>query len=237
MPLAAVEWTKEGRGENEFDESDPLHGEYCLFAGAHWNRWFWRMRQCCMPLYPEYPVLTSRLSLRPLTDQDADSLAARYSLPEVHRYIPIGPLTVEEVRVRLQSGPWSRSTLESEGEILTLGVEITSTGALIGDVMLFWTSTTHGSGEIGWVIHPDFGGHGFGTESVRALLRLAFDELGLHRVVARIDARNTRSLHLAERLGMRQEAHQIQNRWSDGRWTDEVDFAMLAGEWGGQVDS
>jgi RimJ/RimL family protein N-acetyltransferase len=137
---------------------------------------------------------------------------------------------------RLRSGPWSRSSLEKEGDVLGLGVELASTGELIGDVMLMWTSTRHESGDLGWVIHPAYGGQGFGTESGRALLHLAFDGLDLHRVVARIDARNTRSVRLAQRLGMREEAHLIQNRWADDEWTDEVDFAMLADEWVDRAD-
>jgi RimJ/RimL family protein N-acetyltransferase len=189
-----------------------------------------------MPLRPDYPVLTPRLHLRPLSDQDADALVSCYSLPEVHRYIPIGPLSVQQVMTRLRSGPWSRSSLEKEGDVLGLGVELASTGELIGDVMLMWTSTRHESGDLGWVIHPAYGGQGFGTESGRALLHLAFDGLDLHRVVARIDARNTRSVRLAQRLGMREEAHLIQNRWADDEWTDEVDFAMLADEWVDRAD-
>jgi RimJ/RimL family protein N-acetyltransferase len=159
-----------------------------------------------------------------------------YALPAVHRYIPIGPLSLEQVRTRLRTGPWSRASLEHEGEILGLGVEIASTGELIGDVMLMWTSAVHRSGELGWVIHPDHARLGFGTESGRALMQLAFAGLDLHRVVARIDARNVHSIRLAERLGMRQEAHLIENRWSGGAWTSEVDFALLAEEWSDQVD-
>lgn len=193
------------------------------------------MRQCCTSLHPNYPVLTSRLRLRPFTGHDDDFLMSCYSLPEVHRYIPIGPLTLEEVRARLRSGPWSRSTLENEGQVLGLAVEMRSTSELVGDVMLMWTSTSHGSGQIGWVIHPAFGGQGLGTEAAHAVLELAFDGLGLHRVVARIDARNTRSIHLAERLGMRREARLVESTWSDDGWTDELDFAMLAEEWANQV--
>jgi RimJ/RimL family protein N-acetyltransferase len=196
-----------------------------------------RMRQWCMSLYPDYPVLTARLRLRPLTDGDAGVLVSCYALHEVHRYIPIGPLSVEEVDDRLRRGPWSRSTLEHEGEVLGLGVELASTGELIGDVLLIWTSKRQGSGEIGWVIHPAYTGQGFGTESTRAILKLAFEGLGLHRVIARIDARNARSLRLADRLGMRREAHLIRNRWTADGWTDEVDFAMLSEEWTSQADS
>jgi RimJ/RimL family protein N-acetyltransferase len=63
------------------------------------------------------------------------------------------------------------------------------------------------------------------------VLALAFDGLGLHRVTARIDARNGPSAALARRLGMRQEAHLVENEWFKGEWTDELDFAILEREW------
>ncbi len=53
----------------------------------------------------------------------------------------------------------------------------------------------------------------------------------MHRVTARIDARNLASLRLAERVGMRQEAHLVENEWFKGAWSDEIDFAMLEREW------
>lgn len=56
-------------------------------------------------------------------------------------------------------------------------------------------------------------------------------ELGLHRIVARIDERNEPSVKLARRLGMRQEARLVHNEFFKGEWSTEVDFAMLAEEW------
>jgi RimJ/RimL family protein N-acetyltransferase len=69
---------------------------------------------------------------------------------------------------------------------------------------------------------------------VHALLHLAFDSLGLHRVTARIDPENEASLRLGARLGMRQEAHLIRNEWFKGRWADEIDLALLEEEWAAQ---
>lgn len=158
------------------------------------------------------------------------ALVSYHSSPEVHQYIPLDPMDADAVLARVH-GPWSRSTLEEEGEILYLGVELISSRELIGDVMLRWTSATDRCGEVGYVFHPDHGGQGYATEAVQTLLHLAFDELGLHRVIARIDARNTPSLRLAERLAMRREAHLVQNHWQRDEWTDEVDFALLESEW------
>jgi len=66
---------------------------------------------------------------------------------------------------------------------------------------------------------------------VRGLPFLAIDDLGLHRVIARVDARNDASARLARRLGMRQEAYLVRNEWFKGEWTDELDFALLEEEW------
>ena len=46
-----------------------------------------------------------------------------------------------------------------------------------------------------------------------------------------IDARNTASAAVLERLGMRREAHFVQNEWVKGEWTDEAVYAVLVHEW------
>ena len=84
---------------------------------------------------------------------------------------------------------------------------------------------------MGYVFAPDAGGHGYATEAAAAVLSLAFEDLGLHRVIARLDARNGPSARLAARLGLRLEGHLVSNEWFKGEWSDELDFAMLASEW------
>ncbi len=85
--------------------------------------------------------------------------------------------------------------------------------------------------EIGYVFAPAFGGQGYATEAGHALLHLAFDELGFRRVIARVDSRNQPSVRVVERLGMRLEAHLVENEWFKGEWSDELDFALLESEW------
>ncbi|MDP9073587.1 MAG: GNAT family N-acetyltransferase [Actinomycetota bacterium] len=181
-------------------------------------------------LRPDYPLRTARLLLRPLGAADTQALVAYRSLAEVCRFVPFEPMDAAVVEAKLAAG-WSRRSIAVEGDALTLGVELARSGQVIGDVVLFFRSTAHRGGEIGWVLHPEHGGHGYATEAAHALLHMAFDQLGLHRVVARIDARNVASLRLAERLGMRQEAHLISNEWFKGAWSDEVDAALLEDEW------
>jgi RimJ/RimL family protein N-acetyltransferase len=184
-------------------------------------------------LEPGYPVVTHRLCLRPLSSADAEDLLAYRSLPEVCRFVPFVPMDSDVIAERLR-GSWSRRKIAAEGDALTLGVELRETGRVIGDVVLFLRSSEHLGGEAGWVSDPAHSGHGYATEAVHALLHLAFDEIGLHRVTARVDSRNEASLRLAARLGMRREAQLISNEWFKGEWSDEIALALLEDEWAAQ---
>lgn len=186
-----------------------------------------------MELRPTYPVTASRLLLRPLGDADVEALVSYRSLEEVCRFVPFDPMDRAAVRLGLTT-TWARQQIDGEGQHITLGVELLETGELAGDVMLKLSSELHRSGEVGYVFHPRYGGHGYATEAVHTLLHLAFDQLQLRRIVARVDAENAASARLAARLGMRQEARQIENEWFKGRWGDELDFALLDREWRAQ---
>lgn len=167
--------------------------------------------------------------LRPLDAvRDVDAVHAYQSRPDVCRYIPYEPRSREQVAERLRT---VLSTLVEEGQAITLAVVLRSSEELIGDAMLFWHSAQHRSGEIGYVINPVHQGRGYATEAARAMLDLGFDGLALHRVIARVDSRNEASANVLRRLGMRQEAHLVENEWFKGEWTDELDFALLRTEW------
>ncbi len=184
-----------------------------------------------MRLAPDYPIATERLLLRPLVSADTADLLAYRSMPEVCRYVPFEPMSRQTIADRI-AGQWSRTAIEAEGEGLILGIEERESGTVVGDLMLMLKSVVDRGAEVGWVLSPEYSGRGYATEAARALLDLAFDGLEAHRVIARIDARNEASLRLARRLGMRQEAHFVENEWFKGEWTDEIDFAILAAEWG-----
>ena len=181
-------------------------------------------------LRPDYPIRTKRLILRPFADSDLEDLHAFQSLPQVARYLYWEPRDREQVRQALLNmvRGWR---LVAEGDVLALAVVLPPAGTVIGDVILKWSSVQHRQGEIGYVFHPGYGGRGFATEAAAAMLTLGFDGLGLHRIVGRIDGRNTASARVLERLGMRREAHFIQNEVVKGRWTDEVVYALTEDEW------
>lgn len=185
-----------------------------------------------MQLRPTYPVLTERLSLRPLDAGDVDALVTYRGRPDVCRYLPFAPMTPAVVAERLR-GDLGRTEITAEGQSLTLGVRVRGSDVLIGDVVLFLHSEAEARGELGYVFHPDAGGLGYATEACAAVLGLAFDDLGLALVTARLDARNTASARLLRRLGMHRQPAVSAADDPVGGADDVLVFALLAEQWPG----
>jgi RimJ/RimL family protein N-acetyltransferase len=181
-------------------------------------------------LEPSYPIETERLLLRPFAATDFEAMFAMHSLPDVVRYLYWEPRTEQEVREVLERKA-GEIAITTEGDKLSLAAVLKTTGELIGDVMMQWVSREHRQGEIGFIFHPDHHGRGYATEASRALLRLAFEELQLHRVVGRLEARNGASARVLEKLGMRPEAHFVENEYVKDEWQSGLVYAILDREW------
>ena len=175
----------------------------------------------------QWPLVTERLRLRLHEAEDAGWLHNLYSRPDVARYLLDEPWTMEVARDKLAE---RLSKTDLDGETGALALVIEYDGTPIGDVALWLTDREHRQGELGWVLNPANGGQGFASEAVRAVLALGFDHYHLHRITAQMDARNSASGALARRVGLRLEAHHIQDWFSKGEWTDTLVYARLASE-------
>jgi RimJ/RimL family protein N-acetyltransferase len=176
------------------------------------------------------PLRTERLLLRAFREDDFDALYAIQSRDDVGRYLPWGPRDAAAVRAALDYR-LATTSLDRDGARVGLAVELQETSELIGECVLALVSTAHRQGEIGFGLHPDHQGHGYAAEAGRELLRVGFEELDLHRIFGRLDDRNVASTRLMERLGLRREAHLIENEFNKGAWESELVYAILQREW------
>lgn len=184
-------------------------------------------------LTPDLPIRTERLLLRPWRDDDLDAFHRLRGDPEVARFLYDVPLSRDEARAKLDT---LRTTISEPGPWMNLAVEVVATGEVAGDVGLAWVSDVHRLADIGYAFLPEHRGRGYATEAATAMVDLAFTELDCHRVAGHIDARNTASAAVLQRLGMRLEAHLVENEWVKGAWSDESIFAVLASEWTARRD-
>jgi RimJ/RimL family protein N-acetyltransferase len=181
-------------------------------------------------LRPTYPLLTDRLRLRPYTEDDLAALHDLERRPDTARYLYNEPLDLDGARTLLERR-MRMAAIDDKSDQLVLVAESKETGAFVGHFNLHRTSVEHRQGEIGYVLHPDQQGCGYATEGAALMLRLGFEELDLHRIVGRLDARNAASARVLERLGMRREAHLRENEHVKGEWVDELVYAILVDEW------
>jgi len=171
---------------------------------------------------PQLPIQTARLRLRRLVPGDLAALHAIHSREDVTRWLYWDPRNEGEVRTSLDA---HIARPFDEGVVLAIDLE----GELIGTANV--AVGEHRQGEIGFMLHPDHQGHGYATEAAEAIVELAFDAYRLHRVYGCVEPRNTASVRVLERLGLRREAHLIENEWGKGEWRSEAVYAILAREW------
>ena len=175
------------------------------------------------------PIVTERLVLRLMTPDDTDAVHAWMSDPEVARYTLYEPRTLDEVAETVAKSA-AAATLEKDDDWIQPAVDLPGAG-VIGAIYFKLTSLDDSTAEIGWAFTRGFHGKGYAAEAASALLDLAFDELGLHRVYAELDPRNAASVALCLRLGMRHEAHFVENMMFKGEWADTGIYGILAREW------
>lgn len=173
---------------------------------------------------------TARLVLRAYEPGDLAAFHDLFGREDVCRFIPFGPLDLEAARSKLDLRT-RQTRIANDGDALLFAVTESASERMIGELMLRVSSVANRQGEIGWAFHPEVHGRGYATEGAQELLRLGFEELGLHRISASCDARHTASLRVMERLGMRREAELRESELLRGEWTSEIVCAILEPEW------
>ncbi|SFN41640.1 GNAT family N-acetyltransferase [Mycetocola miduiensis] len=176
------------------------------------------------------PIDTERLALRLQTDADIDAVYSWQSRADVCRYLLYEPRDRKTVAARLAEDS-RRTRLEANGDYLQLAVERRADGRVIGQMYFTVDNAEYSTLEIGWVFHPDVAGQGYAAEAARALLALGFETMGAHRILASLTPENTASVRLCLRLGMREEAHFVEDMFIKGRWEDTGVYAILDREW------
>lgn len=177
----------------------------------------------------DWPRRTARLSIRPATMDDAAPVWLWQRDPAVSHW-----LTVSAPDEDAFADGWRTSlpqvvVAELDGRIVATGkVEVQNAWSQAEAIL----GARDQQAELGWTVDPGVQGRGIGTEVARELLPLAFDGVGVHRVIALCIADNAASWRIMEKIGMRREGVFVADALHrDGHWVDSMAYALLADEW------
>jgi len=177
----------------------------------------------CLPT-----INANRVSLRPITERDIDSLYNIFSDPEVMRYWSSPPIEDREAARRLLS---DIQDMFQRRLYFQWGIARRTDDALIGTSTLFHVESNNHRAEIGYALCRAEWGRGYMQEALRALIGYAFSELRLHRIEADVDPRNMASIRTLERLGFEKEGY-LRERWMvNGEVQDALFYGLLRREW------
>ena len=178
---------------------------------------------------------TERLVLRQLGHRDARTVR-EYGLRSREHFEPWDPLRPADY--------WERPVVADR---LAFELDLARSGAglvvylshrndprrVIGRVAI--SNVVRGAFQsctVGYGLAPDATGHGYMTEALSRVIRIAFDELQLHRVEANIIPRNSASIAVVRRCGMREEGTALRYLNIAGAWEDHTRFAITSEEVG-----
>lgn len=143
---------------------------------------------------------TKHLTIREFTIDDLDDLSSLLGNKKVMHFSLAGPLTREQSKNYLEErilshyaqfgfGLWAVIQSEDKRLIGCAGLMFQS---IDGEELV----------ELGYRFDPLYWGKGFASEAALAISQYAFDQLHLDQIISIIDPKNTRSVGVANRLGM-----------------------------------
>jgi len=175
------------------------------------------------------PLKTERLILRDFVESDWPAVHCYASDVEVVRFMAWGPNDEEATRANMQRRLDDQRA--NPRYSFELAVMLKSGGQLIGGGRLNIADAKSRQGRIAYIFNRNYWGRGYATEAASAIIAFGFEQLGMHRIFATCDPRNTASAHVLEKIGMRREGHHREDQWRRGEWRDSYLYAILEQEW------
>lgn len=173
-------------------------------------------------------MVGANILLRPCKVSDYDAIKIYRQDEESCRYIR-PPESDQRIKAIVEQHclPWELS----EGRWNGLVINFIGQDKAVGEIVFRIEEIEHARAEIGYRVSPDCAGKGVCSEACRLLIDYLFSQLKLHKVVAKCDPANHASYRVMEKLGMQKEAHFKRHFKVGDRWTDQVDYGILASDW------
>ena len=133
-------------------------------------------------------------------------------------------------RSRGQLAAWFERQLQGRIGDEFRWIAVDRDGAAVGTIETFAANRRNRTFKYGLVVAAPFRGKGYAADMIVKVLDYYFMELGYEKVTPHVYAFNSRSIHLHEKLGFRQEGRLRNMVYARGAYHDELHFGMTRDE-------
>ncbi|SDK47037.1 GNAT family N-acetyltransferase [Natronorubrum texcoconense] len=170
-----------------------------------------------------------RIDLRPIEEDDLGFLQREINDPRIWRAIG---------RPRPVNGPQERAFFENVVcDDDTVNLLIVADSSPVGTIAFNAIDWETRQAEIGYWVAPEHHGQGYGTDAAARLVAYGFDQLGLHKITARVFEFNEASRRLLESVGFTREGVHRDDVFVDGAFQDTYWYGLLEDEWRSESES
>ena len=170
---------------------------------------------------------TERLRLRPVTLEDAPAMFEYASDETVTRYTFPTNQSLEETRNNI-------ALLYLASPLGRWGIELKENRKFIGTIDLLDLDLCLKKGSIGYVLNKNYWNQGLATEVTKAVIGLAFEELGMNKLIAVHDKDNPASGRVMAKAGMKyshEEPYAMLDLHEEGRMVTRVHYVLTKEEY------
>jgi len=166
--------------------------------------------------------------LRPLEPDEVENYYRWLNDEEVKQY-----LATRYFFSRAAEAEWLAARTKSPLSYTSLNfaVDALADGRHIGSIGFHETVPEDRKAIVGILIgDKEIWNRGYGTDAMTTLLRFAFDEMNLHRVMLHVDERNSRAIASYRKAGFVEEGRLRHDRFARGKYWDTVIMGVLEDE-------
>lgn len=174
---------------------------------------------------------TKRLIIRPIEIDDKYEVFKYRSDKEANKYQGWIPANLADVETFIAGLP---KEINVPGTWFQFVIQEKETQKIIGDLGIHFLDKEGKQAELGITLNKDFQNNGYATESAKRVIEYLFNDLNKHRLIASIDPANENSVRLVQRIGFRKEAHFVESLFINGKWVDDLIYAMIEKDWENQ---
>jgi RimJ/RimL family protein N-acetyltransferase len=176
-----------------------------------------------MDNFEKISINTERLKIRNFSKSDFNDLHEYLSDKDTYKYEPGEPITIIESKTLCNERSKNNKFLAVQFKNKIIGhIYI---GQMKPKKLMTW--------EIGFIFNKKYQGKGYATESLKAIIEYGFDKMGIHKIIAHCNPKNTSSWKLLERVKMKREGKLRKNVYfnvdTNGNpiWLDTYEYGLL----------